>query len=619
MRLSRPRPASDRDHDRGFTLVEVLISLVLTGLIAGVVVMVILTSLRASSTTTAQVNDSNDTGLISAFLIRDAQSAGGIDPSTAQLGNYGVSTMDWGGCTQPAPAALKVRFSWKEPGAAQPTVVTYALANRTLTRRVCTTGSSAGVDVVLGNQLTFVGARCLSDTSCAGRPRSVSLDLRGSGTPSLFSSTLTATLRTAISQLTISGPPSLPIGQVGQAYPAMTMTTVGDVGTRVWSWSNLPSGLQFNSVTGAISGTPTAAANVTVTVSVTYQWASATRSYALSVILKVNAVPSFTKGLNQVTRPAAVVNTVANWATNISQGAGDSGQFVDFIVSNDNPSLFSVQPAITANGTLTYTPAASMPGKATVSVKIHDDGGTTNGGVDTSAVQTFTIEVKVGYPDMILATTGLGYYWRLGDNTTALTNTFGGVDGIYVNGPTLGVAGAIARDPNTAVQFDGVNDYATTSPTIFDDVSIEFWFKSTQGIGAASWNLGAGMITTDVGPSKDIGVSLTADGRVAAGVATNASAESIFSASGGYNNGSWHQVVFTRVKFGGALQLYVDAVLVASASATSGNLGNGSIPFAFGRIQNPPGNYFKGTLDEISVYKGVLSQAMVTAHYNAGL
>src|SRR5205814_1933863 len=66
---------------------------------------------------------------------------------------------------------------------------------------------------------------------------------------------------------------------------------------------------------------------------------------------------------------------------------------LNFIVSNTNTPLFSGQPAVAANGTLTYTPAANANGSATVTVQMHDDGGTANGGVDTSAAQTFTITV----------------------------------------------------------------------------------------------------------------------------------------------------------------------------------------------------------------------------------
>ncbi len=89
--------------------------------------------------------------------------------------------------------------------------------------------------------------------------------------------------------------------------------------------------------------------------------------------------------------------SVNGWATNISAGpSNESSQTVDFIVTNDNNSLFSTQPGVSATGTLTYTPAANANGSATVTVQIHDDGGTANGGVDTSAAQTFTISVTRG-------------------------------------------------------------------------------------------------------------------------------------------------------------------------------------------------------------------------------
>ena len=57
------------------------------------------------------------------------------------------------------------------------------------------------------------------------------------------------------------------------------------------------------------------------------------------------------------------VQTVTGWATAISAGpANEAGQTLTFIVSNNNNALFSAQPAIAANGTLTYTPAANATG-----------------------------------------------------------------------------------------------------------------------------------------------------------------------------------------------------------------------------------------------------------------
>ena len=87
-------------------------------------------------------------------------------------------------------------------------------------------------------------------------------------------------------------------------------------------------------------------------------------------------------------------HSVAAWATGISPGPpADSSQSVSFVVSNDNAALFAVQPSVAPSGTLTYTPAADANGTATVSITAHDDGGTANGGADTSPPQSFTITV----------------------------------------------------------------------------------------------------------------------------------------------------------------------------------------------------------------------------------
>jgi hypothetical protein len=71
----------------------------------------------------------------------------------------------------------------------------------------------------------------------------------------------------------------------------------------------------------------------------------------------------------------------------------ESAQTVQFIVSANDPSLFAVQPAISPDGTLSYTPAANAFGSATVTVTAKDDGGTTAGGHDTSLPSTFTITI----------------------------------------------------------------------------------------------------------------------------------------------------------------------------------------------------------------------------------
>jgi VCBS repeat-containing protein len=111
-------------------------------------------------------------------------------------------------------------------------------------------------------------------------------------------------------------------------------------------------------------------------------------------VTAVNDVPSFTVGANQSVLEDSGLHTVNGFIGTFSPGpANEAGQTVDFITSNDNNALFSAQPTIDASGNLTYTSAANANGSATVTVQIHDNGGTANGGVDTSASQTFTVTV----------------------------------------------------------------------------------------------------------------------------------------------------------------------------------------------------------------------------------
>lgn len=110
-------------------------------------------------------------------------------------------------------------------------------------------------------------------------------------------------------------------------------------------------------------------------------------------VVGINAAPSFVKGPDQTVLRNSGSQTVPAWATLISPGPSETWQAVDFIVSNNNNPLFSVQPAVSPTGTLTFTPAANATGTATVSVQIHDNGGTDCGGVNLSAVQTFVISV----------------------------------------------------------------------------------------------------------------------------------------------------------------------------------------------------------------------------------
>lgn len=110
----------------------------------------------------------------------------------------------------------------------------------------------------------------------------------------------------------------------------------------------------------------------------------------------VNDAPTFTGGGDIGAAEDAGPQTVTGWASAISAGAADeSGQNLTFVVTdNDNSTLFQVQPAVAANGDLTFRPAANKNGIANITVHLEDDGGTANGGDDTSPDVTFAIDVS---------------------------------------------------------------------------------------------------------------------------------------------------------------------------------------------------------------------------------
>ncbi|MGN6755615.1 MAG: beta strand repeat-containing protein, partial [Thermomicrobiales bacterium] len=154
------------------------------------------------------------------------------------------------------------------------------------------------------------------------------------------------------------------------------------------------------SPTGVLTYTPATNANGTATITIVLQDngggndTSPPQTFVITVT-PVNQPPTFTIGPDQSVLENSGLHTVTGWATNIAPGPpNESGQTVTFnVTGNDNPTLFSAGPAIAPDGTLTYTPATNMSGVAHITIVLQDNGGTANGGVDTSAPQTFTIGV----------------------------------------------------------------------------------------------------------------------------------------------------------------------------------------------------------------------------------
>jgi VCBS repeat-containing protein len=265
----------------------------------------------------------------------------------------------------------------------------------------------------------------------------------------------------------------------------------------------------------------------------------------------VNDAPSFTKGADQTVDEDAGAQTVNGWATAISVGPNESGQTVSFLVSNNNNGLFSAQPAVSPAGALTYTPAANQNGSATVSVQTTDNGGTANGGVDTSTAQTFSITVSA-----------------VNDPPVAQTKTAGSQANMKIVGVNPGLLTGVTDADS------GVNSCAPT----FTVASI----TSNTGGTVSNVSLGAGTFDFDPTPgfTGTAVVNYTVQDTGCPGTATSASAAINITVSGpviwfvdpaaGVNGNGGLSSPFNNLASAAAVDASGHRIFVYSGTATSG-------------------------------------------------
>ena len=135
--------------------------------------------------------------------------------------------------------------------------------------------------------------------------------------------------------------------------------------------------------TGVISFTPAANANGTAEVTVVLKDDDGTANGGVDTsvehtftitVTSVNDDPTYTLGEDITVNEDSGAYS-ATLATGITAGGGtdEEVQTLTFTLEADNTSLFAVQPAMSAEGLLTFTTAADQHGSATVSVVLDDE------------------------------------------------------------------------------------------------------------------------------------------------------------------------------------------------------------------------------------------------------
>ena len=221
---------------------------------------------------------------------------------------------------------------------------------------------------------------------------------------------------------------------------------------------------------------------------------------------------------------------------------------------------------------------------------------------------TATFALKPSYSSLVLGDHPQGY-WRFGEalGGTARDETANHNDGTYINGPVLGVPGALTGDANKAARLDGVNDYIrafnSTTLGIANTFTVEGWIKRATATKVVD------MIVKDV----QITVMNSANANQIwvrkPGVSTIAR-----SASGFPVDSAYHHVVVTKNASGpGAVKFYIDGVAVGTVDVSPGQvIANSTTPLVFGSSTNSQADF-----DEFAIYNQVLTPGQIQAHYAA--
>jgi hypothetical protein len=273
----------------------------------------------------------------------------------------------------------------------------------------------------------------------------------------------------------------------------------------------------------------------------------------------------------------------------------------------------------TSSATEDWVPGETHVYKVEITVADDDSAASKN------ATQAFTWEARniSGYEGTILSTSGLQSYWRLGESSgTTATDLAGTTDGTYTNAPTLGQPGALTSDSDTAVSFDGTNDfvgfgdnYGFAGSAAF---SAEAWVKQTAAHASVSVRF---FDKVNYGTNRDGWLMVNQGGDNPtfirySGTGTNGTSVSAPTGTITATNG-WHHIVGTYD--GTNLRLYIDGVLRGGPTAAAYAMNAHTSPLALGGQAGSGANSFPGLIDDAAIYNVALSAQQVEDHYRSGI
>jgi hypothetical protein len=158
----------------------------------------------------------------------------------------------------------------------------------------------------------------------------------------------------------------------------------------------------------------------------------------------------------------------------------------------------------------------------------------------------------------------------------------------------------------TGSNYQDVTSSSSLSPSQF---SVAAWFKTSTNFASDAFIVNKGGVGSDSsGQNLNYGIWMTSAEKIKAGFETSSGADQYVTSANKYNNGQWHYAMVTND--GSAVRLYIDGAQVASKSTSGASPEtSGTKPVRVGANSRitPPGNLFKGEVDEVRIWNDDLT------------
>ena len=209
-------------------------------------------------------------------------------------------------------------------------------------------------------------------------------------------------------------------------------------------------------------------------------------------------------------------------------------------------------------------------------------------------------------------TTGLAGHWKFDETsgTSASDSSGNNNTGTLTNSPTW-TTGKI----NSALSFDGVNDYADigTMNVSGSGITIAAWVKADSFSSAIDTRfISKANSTSEQGHYWMLGQTNSGGDKLRFRLKAGGSTQTLIASSGDLPTGTWFHAIATYD--GSTMRLYKDGIEVGSV-AKSGTIDiDATIPANIAR--NPDGsNHMDGTMDDVRIYNRALSTSDIQALY----